>query len=270
MIRSRPLAICTLLLGTILLTGAMAGRAPRAVAQPALSWTTHIGTFTQTPQPFEHSLYANVWAISLSGDSSVGTTCRPPCDGSMAFGFMPEDLARVIEVPGIGGSARGINDAGDVAGFYGPPGAFRGFLLQGGTYSALDFPHAKQTRLFGINNTGTIVGDYFTPERRAFVYTGGTFTSLELPDVFDACSIGAAAINSDGSIVGDYQIARPRLSCGGPIHSYIRHSDGTFTAFEATADASATVAHGINDRGDIVGHFTRSDGRLHGFLLPGN
>jgi hypothetical protein len=62
--------------------------------------------------------------------------------------------------------ARGINDRGDVVGFY-AAGGTHGFLLSDGQYTSLDFPLAgvRATIANGINDRGEIVGQYTLPVR---------------------------------------------------------------------------------------------------------
>ncbi|HVT38680.1 MAG TPA: hypothetical protein VHE78_06540 [Gemmatimonadaceae bacterium] len=129
-----------------------------------------------------------------------------------------------------------------------------------------------QTQPFGINNAGTIVGDYFTPERarHQYIYKDGVYTSFDLPDSFGACMTITHGINASDAIVGAYRVARPHMPCGGPFHAYVRHADGTFSGFGATDDATSSEAWGINDQGDIVGQYDTIDGKTHGFLLRGN
>jgi hypothetical protein len=61
--------------------------------------------------------------------------------------------------------ARGINARGDVVGFYVAGGKQRGFLLEHGEYTSLDFPvpGVRATIANGINAHGEIVGQYTLP-----------------------------------------------------------------------------------------------------------
>ena len=60
--------------------------------------------------------------------------------------------------------AWGINDAGQIVGFYEDSSLkLHGFLYSNGTYTTLDDPSASangSTKAFGINATGQMVGDY--------------------------------------------------------------------------------------------------------------
>lgn len=240
-----------------------------------MDWTTDIGTFTQTPQPSDTRPEAVLWAISPSGDSTIGWVC---CRNGTSFGYLTEDLTRVIQEPLFGPAHMSINDAGDIAGFkhlVTDPDRFDrayGFLFHDGAYYPIDFPGAQDTRVWGMNNARTLVGSYryhMPGIKHMFIYADGEYTAFDLPDSFGACSASPGAINSQGAIVGGYQVARPLLPCGGPSHGFVRDADGTtFRSFDPIPGA-ISGASGINDHGDIVGSFT-IDGKTHGYLLPGN
>lgn len=279
MIHLKPLAICSSLLATVLLTGAVAGT-PRALLRQQMKWTTALGTFTLLPTP-DDSIASVLWAISANGDSSVGVTWtkRLPSYVKEAYhmGYMTEDPTRVYRAFGFPTTARGINDAGDVVGAYQDTTAagnpHHGYLLHGGTYYNMDvpWPTATETNTMGMSNSGSIVGVWRVGEgRHQYFYTDGVFTAFDLPDEFNSCNTQSLAINSHGIVSGTYQQTRPLLPCGGPWRGYIRSADGSFTAFDATADAGSTRVWGMNDRGDIVGHYDTADGETHGFMMPGD
>ena len=56
--------------------------------------------------------------------------------------------------------AQGINDSGQIVGFYANNGIANGLFLSGGTYTTIDPPGSIYTWLYGINDTGKIVGGY--------------------------------------------------------------------------------------------------------------
>jgi len=67
-----------------------------------------------------------------------------------------------IDVPGADLTvAFGINDAGQIVGFYGGSTGNHGFLLSGGVYTSIDVPGAVETYAAGINDAGQVVGRYF-------------------------------------------------------------------------------------------------------------
>ena len=66
-----------------------------------------------------------------------------------------------LAVPGTTfATAFGINDHGDVTGFYFDATGTHGYLYSSEKYTTLDVPGAFSTLAFGINNAGQIVGEY--------------------------------------------------------------------------------------------------------------
>lgn len=91
---------------------------------------------------------------------------------------------------------------------------------------------------------------------------GQTYTTIDYPG---ACGTIATAINSAGTIVGDFG-----FSCKTPevIDGYIL-SQGAFTRIDYPG-ATSTRPLGINDSGDIVGWYRNSKGgKDRGFLVSG-
>jgi probable HAF family extracellular repeat protein len=61
-------------------------------------------------------------------------------------------------------NAQGINDQGEIVGFYtDSAGRTHGFLQRGGNIRSIDFPRADATQALGIGPTGDIVGTYQRP-----------------------------------------------------------------------------------------------------------
>jgi uncharacterized membrane protein len=92
--------------------------------------------------------------------------------------------------------------------------------------------------------------------------TGQSYTTIDYPG---ACGTIATAINSAGTIVGDFG-----FSCKTPevIHGYIL-SQGAFTRIDYPG-ATSTRPLGINGSGDIVGWYRNSKGgKDRGFLFSG-
>jgi uncharacterized membrane protein len=180
-----------------------------------------------------------------------------------------------IDFPGMPRTeANGINDFGQVVGnYYDGGGVVHGFVLSGGVYSTLDYPHPgfTYTNLNGINDNGDIVGIFltsFVPNgcgvTQSFIWSAGTFTLI--PDVPGSMpgTTKAWAINNAGTVVGSYVDA-----CFCTMHAFV-YSGGVFTTIDRPGYA-ASSAHGINDAGDVVGAAQRSwgGGSARGFLLSG-
>jgi hypothetical protein len=106
--------------------------------------------------------------------------------------------------PNFNSQATGVNNAGDVVGFYQPTGTtFSGFEDIGGTLTNITVPGSVSTQALGINNLGEIVGDYSLAngDMFGFLDVGGTFTTL---DPFGSTAVTANGINDAGHIVGFY------------------------------------------------------------------
>src|SRR5262245_55108535 len=108
-----------------------------------------------------------------------------------------------------GTSASGINDMGQIVGAYRDGSGGHGFLLSGGTYTALNDPLGFDTTALGINASGQIVGSYQADaiHRKGFLYdpSRGIFPpyfTLTPPTARDL--IDAHGINAAGLIVGGF------------------------------------------------------------------
>jgi probable HAF family extracellular repeat protein len=153
-----------------------------------------------------------------------------------------------------GTSAQGINDLGQVvgyyAGLYNGVGGTHGFLYTGGTYSTLDAPGATRTQAYGINNAGQISGSYSDgTTNHGFLYNGTTYTTLDVPGADQTSAYG---INNAGQVVGSYYSD----ASGG--HGFL-YSGGTYTNIDYPS-ATGTQPLGINDLGHIVGVYTTGSG----------
>jgi probable HAF family extracellular repeat protein len=109
-----------------------------------------------------------------------------------------------------------INDTGEVAGTTGS-GAF---LYDKGTVTSIPGADA----VTGINNAGQVVGEYFPPtagHRMGFVYSDGTFTSIDPPGSMGTYPSG---INNSGEIIGNW------IDSNGTQHGFIATPTGAVTS----------------------------------------
>jgi hypothetical protein len=108
--------------------------------------------------------------------------------------------------------AGGINNAGQVTGFYrDPPPGFIGFVEDHSSFQSFDIFPGADTEASGINNHGVVVGTAFESDF-AFLETGGTFTELDYPGT---PSTDAFGINDRGQVVGAfYDPSEPGLYRG--------------------------------------------------------
>src|SRR5712671_1363494 len=83
---------------------------------------------------------------------------------------------------GLTTQVTGINDAGQIVGFYSDASNDAGFLLSGGTYTNFDDPlGANGTFATGINDVGQIVGSYLDAggHQHGFFHSGGIYITLD-------------------------------------------------------------------------------------------
>lgn len=110
------------------------------------------------------------------------------------------------------------------------------------------------TTVNGLSNTGGAVG--FTTDingvNNSFIFD----TKTNTPTVLNGLAVGAQAngINSSGTIVG------------GSDNTAFSFAGGSVTTLTLPNGATAGVAFGINDKGQIVGQFTDAIGAMPGFL----
>ena len=136
------------------------------------------------------------------------------------------------------------------------------------TFTTVDYPGAEETLIRGINNEGTIVGQYGTfnfnyielPGNHGFVLEDGDYTTIDYPG---AVSTSVEGINESGQMVGTYYTASQQ------VRGYLLDGD-TFQEI-MVPDSYDTFATGINGSGDIVGYYTTNALRdtAIGFLYDG-
>jgi probable HAF family extracellular repeat protein len=156
--------------------------------------------------------------------------------------------------PGIS-LALGINNSGQVVGYYYDSSGYHGFLYSGGAFTPINDPAApNSTVAIGINKTGQIVGYInYGPGSDGYLDSGGGFTLVDYP----AGGYNTAnGINDLGQIVGAYHD-------GSGAHGFL-YSGGTFTTLDYPG-ANVTFPIGINNSGQIVGYYENGPGS-HGFL----
>ncbi|MBL8306912.1 MAG: PEP-CTERM sorting domain-containing protein [Rubrivivax sp.] len=138
----------------------------------------------------------------------------------------------------------GVNALGQVAGHVlDNQGGVTGLRWQGGAFTVLDPTGQLAFIPSAINDQGTIVGtDYSQAGTRAMVWSDGT-----LRDVGLAAS-QATAISPSGLVAGTFPDA------GGVLRPFV--FNGTFSTIAPTpGQASVGGVFGVNDRGDVAGHY---------------
>jgi len=153
-----------------------------------------------------------------------------------------------------------------IGGYPDPNGMYHSFFrLKDGTLTEFDPPDATEgSSAYGINDSGTISGEYFDSSGyHGYIRaTDGTFTEFNAPNNFAVMFAGP--INGQGEVEGDYQDASQ------VYHGYIRAPDGTFTVYDAP-DAGGIAGlgtggqGGINKNGTAAGVYWDAEGYPHGY-----
>jgi probable HAF family extracellular repeat protein len=109
-------------------------------------------------------------------------------------------------------TAAGINNFGDVAGFYNKTSSLvDAFLkLHSGRFITIAFPGASMTQAFGVNDAGEVVGTYTVGSGNSavthgFTWLNGKFASV---DIGGASSTTINGVNDEGDVVGFFTDAK--------------------------------------------------------------
>src|SRR6266478_1939511 len=226
------------------------------------------------------------------------------------------EVITTFDYPGAGNSTlpQKINERGDVVGvFVDSNGVTRAFVrFSDGSFSApivdpndtVGFTEGR-----GINNSGTVCGDYASPDgnNHGFFLSGGTFTEYDVPGAVSTAVLG---INDLGVFTGTFDpgtgILQAFISVGGTLtsfsvpgaiatlayqlnnskqlvvgyyldssgipHGYYRDANGALHFPIDPSGSTVTILFGVNNRNWVVGRYADSSGATHGlfFTAPNN
>src|SRR6266496_4900329 len=226
------------------------------------------------------------------------------------------EVITTFDYPGTGNQTlpQKINERGDIVGeFIDSLGVTRAFVrFSDGSFSApivdpndtVGFTEGR-----GINNPGTVCGDYATSDGNShgFFLSGGTFTEYDVPGAVSTVVLG---INDAASFTGGFDpgsgIFQGFVSVGGTItsfsvpgailtlayeinnskqlvvgyyidgsgipHGYYRDANGALHFPIDPSGSTTTILFGDNDRNWVVGRYVDSSGVTHGlfFTAPNN
>jgi hypothetical protein len=117
------------------------------------------------------------------------------------------ELLVIPDAPG-GAQATGINDVGNVSGFYiDKSTVMHGFLLISGNFTTLNFPGSSvtATAALGLNNKGEVVGMYNdSTGSHGFVYHESNSSYQSIDDADGVGTTVVNGINDNGVLVGFY------------------------------------------------------------------
>lgn len=124
------------------------------------------------------------------------------------YGFIRYTNGTVKQFQALGSPNTQINDRNsygvNVGSFLDGSGHNRhGFILSGSKLTQVDYPHSSYTYLAGINDFGTIAGDFIDTQGnfQGFVLSHGKFHPVEYPG---ATSTFLSGVNNLGVVTGTY------------------------------------------------------------------
>ena len=175
----------------------------------------------------------------------AGNTLSP--DGEKTIGFtLIDGVFSTYDVPdSLTFGFYGLNNASQAVGFYQDANEVsHGVIVQAGELTQFDFPGAAETEIFGVSESGVLIGDIFDADGAIYGFVGS-----EQFAVPGAVTTYADDMNAAGSLVGSY------IDPDGVYHGYIRHADGSFTTFDfpgILSNLEYLFVNAINDAGVIV------------------
>ena len=166
-------------------------------------------SFTTVDQP--GTAFNQLLGLNASGTTAAGYSSTDPAgmtnETAITVSGGPSFTTPVfttINLPSNISQATGVNDSGEVVGFFQlASGNFSAFSDVGGAITPFEFPGSASTQALGVNNLGEIVGDYVDAGgvMHGFLDNAGAFTMLD-PTGSTATTING--INDLGTVVGFY------------------------------------------------------------------
>jgi hypothetical protein len=180
-----------------------------------------------------------------------------------------------IEVPWklLGAPARSMNNDDVIAGSFSNGSKVSAYTLDvWNNLTAFDAtPWTNWTAAVGINNKGTVVGQYAAGFAPGMVTAGflrhadGTITLLPAPHSIGGVAVGPngiyyTGINDSGATVGSF------LDPNNHSYGFVRDAAGNFTLIQFPGAAITAGVIGINNSGTIVGNYFDQNSVEHGFI----
>ena len=200
------------------------------------------------------ALWSQVYDINDHGDVA-GRVIRD--DGSRGFVFSKGKFTAIDIPDATHTEANGINARGTIVGRYITDGFSHGFVLEDGVVTEVAVPGATFTWPTSVNDRGDIAGRYNTPGDpvlgfRGFILRKGEFLYIDFPGAQETI---VSAVNNKGDAVGRVRFRDGGVGPYGPFRGF-SYIDGEYSFIDVDdPDNVSTRAYGINERGDISGHY---------------
>lgn len=159
--------------------------------------------------------------------------------------------------------AAGINNNEVVTGYYEDSSSnFHGFVWQNGVLETVDYPGAVDTVLNGLNNQGVAIGYYGDGmTNHTVTYSIAKHTWTALPDIPNYTQNDGYCINDGGNAIGN------AFGSGNPMAWIWSAGTSSYTFFSVPgALLGDTYPSCINDKNQVVGYYTDTQGVSHGFI----
>jgi hypothetical protein len=191
--------------------------------------------------------------IAFYGINSAGVAagwCTAASSGNpIAFTWAKGKFTAVAYPKALETEATGINDKGEVTGFYlDSAGSQHGFLKNGKKYTSIDVKGETTADAWGINNAGQITvyainsaGDY-----DSFLLTGKKFKNINNPNAKGGLGTIVHTPANNGDIDGTY------YNSAGTEMGWLLHK-GTY--YDVVDPGGTTRADGLNDKSELVGRY---------------
>jgi hypothetical protein len=162
---------------------------------------------TFTPYDYPDAKFTQIRGQNDAGDF-VGTYQMAPGQPLVGFINVGGNVTSFSVDDALFTIPTGVNNGGEVVGYYAESPEFitHGFYrsVDGTLTFPVDYPNARSTTLYDINDSGTVIGtwqDVSLSNHGLILQLPDLFTSFDLPGATDTYGRG---INNQGEIVGSY------------------------------------------------------------------
>jgi uncharacterized membrane protein len=225
-------------------------------------------TYTQIDYPGA-ALTEIAGGPNLEG-TSVGAYSLTTGGALHGFAVNARGVFTPIDVPGATNTIPNfINLQGTIVGSYtDSAGTSHGFVLNGGTYTTVDYPGEPGSELTGINDLGEVSGAFCSDAAcdtsatfHSFVKSrSGTFTTFDPPGATGSL---ASTVSLVGAVVGSYDTTS-EPTCTTVCQGYVLFQ-GKYTTLNYPG-SSFTFAGGGNVWNSVAGIYTDASGNGHGYV----
>ena len=232
-----------------------AGNIPSADGEKMVAFTLIDGVFTTYDFPGAENTY--FYAL---GNNGLAAGHYEDSDGLFHGVILENGELREYNFPdSVETEIYGYSDSTGVltGNFTDASGIRRGFSGE----TIVEFPGASETYADFVSGLGNIVGSYVDAEGTYHAYLrgpGGSFATLDIPEIPNQEYFFLHGINDALVAVGRAKGAGgvPLTYVGNPLNLQELK----------VPDSVGTEGWNVNQDGSVVGHYTSTDGRTHGFI----